>query len=209
MYKKFLYSIIHETDFHGRIITCGFIILFISYGILSFQIQIIQCHRSIFSLSKAKTIGNISLLQCNISYDECRCSATSNKFNNSKNCITNIQAMSGHILPPLSFVLQIYIIYKLFSLTGNLSRIQTNLFWFAALLVFMITAVTAQGNSCLHFYTSEIALYSDFLLFLVVYYLVIHATWEYPSHTRYKTYRKRRLVKKNHNRQMLTIVIVS
>jgi hypothetical protein len=180
MKKKVLYSFARETNLYGRIVTCGLIISMISYVIWSFNDQINECHESIFSRSTTETIGNSTLLQCNISYDECRCSVISNKFNNSIKCITNIQAMIGPMLPPVSFVLQIYLIYKLISLAGNLRRIQKNLFWFAALIVFIITAVTAQGSSCLYSYTSDTACFSGFFLFVVVCYLAIHSKVEYP-----------------------------
>lgn len=210
MYNKFLYSFSRETVLHGNanIFMSSFIIGFISNEIFSLDLQIERCHRKFFALSASEVRENISRLSCTIPHDECRCSITSNKFNSSKNCITDIQAMKGPILVPLSFVLQIYLIYELLSLTGKLSRTLRDLFLISALLVYIISAFTMQRNICLYFYTSETAVYPGFFLFFVVLYLIVHSDVKYPSHIYFQTSTDEKLVEQNHKCEISSIVIV-
>lgn len=205
LHQKILYNFNRETDLHGHTVICTVLIFMITCAIWYLDLQLHQCHELIFHVSKAKTIGNMSLWQCNISYDECHCSVTSNKFNNSVNCITDNQSMTGYILLPFSFALQIYLIYKLFSFTEYSNRIIRNIFWFATLLIFIISAVTAQWNSCLYFYTIETALFSSAFLTLVTSYLVAHTIYKYHSHTRFEMFRDRELLKTNHKCEIWTI----
>jgi hypothetical protein len=109
-----------------------------------------------------------SFLKYNIPYDEYLYSVTSNKSDNLILCILDIQTLGGHILPALLFVLQVYPIYKLFSLTANCSHLLKNLFRVIALLIFVIIAIAAQESyTYLYFYTSYIVCSSDFCLYMV------------------------------------------
>jgi hypothetical protein len=102
-----------------------------------------------------------------------------------------------------------YLIYEPFLFTGNYSHILTGIFWLTALFVFMITAIGAHGSSCLYSYASDTVFSSDFFLYSFVLYLIICRDIKYPSRGHRKTYRNRRSVKNNHNREILTTVIVS
>jgi hypothetical protein len=183
---------------HGNILICSMIIGSISMAVLSLDPQIEDCYSSFFALSASEIREDISRLRCTIPHDECRCSITSNKFNSSRNCISDIQAMSGPILVPLSFVLQIYLIYELLSLIGKLSRTLRDLFLGGALLVYIISAFTMQRNSCLYFYTSETAIHSGFFLFVVVVYLIVHSGIKYPTHIYFRASKYKELVEQNH-----------
>jgi len=209
MYIKIRYPFDADKPPAAYILSCAMILLFISCAISSFNIRIENCRETIFSLSSTNTIQNSSFLKCNIPYEECRCSIISNKLKKSIECITNIQTMTAHILPVISCVLQLYLIYELFSVTGNYSHILRDIFWIIGLFIFIIIAIFTQGNTCLYFKTSDTLFTSGCFLSVIVCWLFLHGEIYYSSRKRGKTYRKRRLVKNNHNREMLTIVIVS
>ena len=186
----------------------GVIVLLISTVIMSFNDQIENCRKTIFSLSSTNITPNNSSLQCNIPYEECRCSVISNKSNNAIECITDIQAMTAHISPLVSYVLQLYIIYELFLFKGKYSHILTNIFWVIVLFVFIIIAIAAHGSTCLYNNTSVTLTASGYLLLVIAFGLYVRSNMKYSSLGRGKIYRKRRLVKNNNKCEILTIVIV-
>jgi hypothetical protein len=147
-----------------------FILLF--YGTLWIDIQFQISRASLFPLSRHNITYASDQHRCDIPYDNCRCSVISNKPNESIKCITDLVAITGHLLPLVSYALQIYGISTLFSFTGYYSQLLTDIFWVIALFVFVIIAIGAHGSSCLHFYTSFIIvaiglLMAGFLMFLV------------------------------------------
>lgn len=127
-----------------------------SVGLMWLNIRFQMSRESIFPSSRHNGTLSSILLQCSIPYDECRCSVLSNKFNSSIKCITDVEAMIGHILPLVPYALQLYLLQKLFSFTGNYSHILTDIFWLVALFVLVIIAICVHGSSCLYYYTSFI-----------------------------------------------------
>lgn len=115
--------------------------------------------------SATHNITNVNnLVLCKIPFDECRCSVLSNKSDKSIKCITDTQAMAGHILPLLLYVLQLYFIYKLVSITGKYSYILTDIFWIIVLFIFVVIAIDVQGSSCLHLYTDIVVSFTGYLV---------------------------------------------
>ena len=191
-----------------RAAVCGAIILSISLVIMSYNEQIENCRKTNLSLSSTNMTLNSSSLQCNIPYEECRCSVIQNKSNNAIECITDIQTMTAHISAIVSSVLQLYIIYELFPFIGKYSHILKIVFWVIALFVFIIIAIALHGSTCLYYNTSETLILSSRLLCVIAIGLYLRSSMKCCSRERRKTHRKRRLVKNNNNCEILTIVIV-
>ena len=126
-----------------------FVIAYLTYDIYCFYKQMTICYTSLYSIPPVQLLFNNSLSQCRISYDDCRCSITSNRFHHSSDCITDIQAMTRGISPLFSFILQIYVTYHLFSIKGSYSHVLRDLLWFIALLVFVFISKNVYENSCL------------------------------------------------------------
>jgi hypothetical protein len=167
----------------------------ISCGIMCLDIPFRNSRQSIFLLSNSEiTLADYRSL-CNIPYDECRCSVLSNKSNSSIKCITDNAAMTAHILPLVSYVLQLYIIYEVFSFSGNYSHIFTDIFWVVALVVFIIVAIGVHGSSCFYSNTIMVICMTGISMFGFVYSLVIFGRTEDFSCERRNNYRDQRLVK--------------
>ena len=65
----------------------------------------------------------------------------------------------------ISYILQLYMIHKLFSITGKHNYILTDLFWVTALFIFVVTTVGIQGSSCLHLYTDTVVSVTGYFIF--------------------------------------------
>jgi hypothetical protein len=167
MFIKIQYPLILESGPDACIVICIMILLLASGLIVSFNFRIENCRRSISFLSSNNMILNSSLLQCNIPYEECRCSVISNKFNNTIECITDIQVITAPISPLVSYVMQLYIIYKLFSFTEKSSHILRDICWVIALFGSIIIAIGARGSTCLYYRTSEFLFHSGICLYAI------------------------------------------
>lgn len=183
-------------------------VFFISWVICSFNIRIHEYRQSIVSLSKTNRALNTSLLQWDISYDECRCSVTSNKSNSSIQCITDVHDMAGHILPVVSFLLQLYITYEIFIFTGNYRHILRDIFWIIAVFVFIIIAMGACGSSRLYHYTSLIGCVTGFFLFCIFMYLIDVNDYRDSPYEHRNIDRDQRLVINNDDHEILISVTV-
>jgi hypothetical protein len=193
----------------ARLPSLGLLVFVISFGIQSLDIQFENFRESIFLPNRShKTLADYGSL-CNISYDDCRCSVLFNKSENSSKCITDVAAMTGHILPLVSYALQLYLIYELFSFTGKYSHILTDIFWIAALLVFVFIAIGVHGSSCLHRDTSYIILLTGMLIFGFVMYLTLNSDSEYPSRRHGTTYLDQRVATNNDDDKTMIIVVAS
>jgi hypothetical protein len=173
------------------------------------DIRFINSRRSNFPSSNSNvTLAEYRIL-CNIPYDEYHCSILSNKTSNSIRCIIDTEAMTAHILPLVSYVLQLYLIYELVSFTGKYSHILTDMFWIVALVIFIIIAIGVHGSSCFHSVTSVVICMIGMAMFGFVISLMIFSGDLYSSNKRRNTYRHQRLLKTNHDREVLSTVIVS
>lgn len=208
---KIKYPLILESGSDVYLIGSIIILLFTSGVILSFNSKIENCRRSIYSLSMNNIILNNSLLQlqCSIPYEECRCSFILNKYNNSIECITDIESIIAHMSPIVSYILQVYIIYEIFSFSEKSNYILRDVFSFVTLFIFTIIVINAHESTCSNYNTSEFLLYSSTFLYGIFLCLFIVSDIKYVTCLRYKTYQKRRLVNNNHNHEGLSIGIVS
>lgn len=192
-----------------RIVFSGVIINLIFYGIWYADDQIENCRRSILSLSVTNMTLNHSLSQCSNPPEECRCSFSSNKFNNSVECITDIQAISSHILPPISFLLQLYVMYELLSSTDDYTHIFLTTLWFVAFFILTIIAIGTHGASCFFLNLKWVVGVSGLFQFGLIYYLVICRNSEDLEDEYDQSSRRQIIVKKNHHREIGSQVIVS
>ena len=208
MFIKIKYSLDIRKVPKLRAVVCGLAIMLISVETMNFCNQIENCRKTIFSLSSTNMTSNSSSLQCDIPYEECRCSVTPHKYSNAIQCITDNQAMAAAISSLVSYLLQLYIICVLFSFTGKYSHTLTDIFWVIALLVFIIIAIGVHGGTCLYGNTIWTLIFSGHILLSIALYLYVRRTMKYYPRRHRKTNRKRRLVKKNNNCENLTSVIV-
>jgi hypothetical protein len=112
--------------------------------------------------------------------------------------------MAADISPLVLYLLQLYIIYVLFSFTGKYSHILTDIFWVVALVVFVIIAIATHGSSCLHFNTIFIVSVTGFPLAYLPIYLFCRLRDEYLLRERHNTYRDQTLTTSN-NENDITI----
>jgi hypothetical protein len=166
------------------------------------------CRNTSFSFSRTDITPNISFLKCNIHYEKFEGSVISNKSNNLIECTVDIQARVAHILPPISYMLQLHTIYDLCSFRGEWRYILRSISWIIALFIFIIIAIGTHGTTCLYYHTTQIVCISGLFLSGVV--LVIHYYDynKYVTYKRHRTCRKRRSRKNKHNRKSLSTVIV-
>jgi hypothetical protein len=186
----------------------GMIPMFITIVISYFNDQVNHCRERIFSLSSTNITSNSSFLKCNIPYDECRCSIISNKSTEAIECVTDIQIIAAHILPLVSYVWQLYIIYKLFSFTGRYSHILRHISWAIALFVFIIIAIGTRGNTCLYYNTSDTLILSCIFVFAINFVLFAYNDTKYRARADDETCQKKRFMENNHKCKNLTIIIV-
>lgn len=125
----------------------------------------LPARESFFPLSSNNTTTTTSsYYRCEVPFDDCRCSMRSNKSDTTIKCITDAQAITAHILPLISYVIQLFIIYKCVSITGEYSRILTDLFWITTLVVFVVIGIAVHGSSCAHKNTSMVLDFSSVFL---------------------------------------------
>lgn len=91
---------------------------------------------------------------CNISFDECLCPLSSHQSAHGVKCMSGVLIKSIHVVPLLSYVLQICAIHAYFTLVGTYSNVLRRTLWLVALLIFMFVAIGAQDSRCLYDYTS-------------------------------------------------------
>ena len=162
----------------SRIHCVAILLVFFSTGNFCLHIRFQHCRQSLLKSQPNMTLPRYPLMR-DIPYDECRCSILSINFNNSIDCITDIQAMTGHIAPLLFYVLHLYLIYELFSCTGKYSRIIKDIFWIVALFIFVIVAIGVHGSSHLNFEITRVVCVTSVVMFSCVSFLMIVSNEHY------------------------------
>jgi hypothetical protein len=180
-----------------RAISLALIILFIPLVVIYLE-NLFQTSRESNSRSciPNKTLSSV-FLKCSIPYDKYRCSVLSNRSDNSIKCITEVQAMTGHILPLVSYWLQLYLIYDFFSFADVYNYNLTEVFWTAFYVIFVIIAIAVHGSSCLHFYTCMIICSTGVCLSGFVFYQFVHCNRKYFSRKIHDVSENQRLVINN------------
>ena len=193
----------------GRNISSTFMLLFTSFFLLYLGNLFQSSRDSIFPLAKSnETLSNI-LFQCGTPYDQCRCSVLSNKTNRSMKCITDVEAMTGHILPLVSYVLQFYLIREFFSFTRNYSCSLNELYEVIAFAIFITIGIAVHGSSCSHFYTCMVISTTGMCLSGFIFHHLFDRQYKYISCKIYDTFQDERLPKKKENREIRITIPVS
>ena len=91
---------------------------------------------------------------CDLRYTDCLCSLATNKSDSPLNCITHTQLIIARMLPLISFLGQVYLIQKLFSLHGDQRHVVIITLRIVSILVFIGITITIHWNSCYHAYIS-------------------------------------------------------
>lgn len=149
---------------NGNLMVLGLLLMSIGFKLGLLKNEFLDARQSLFPLSTGNTTDTTNQYRCDVPFDDCRCSMLSNKSETSIKCITDAQAMNAHIIPLISYVVHLYIIYKCSSITGKYSRILTDLFWVIALAVFVVIAIAVHGSSCIHYYTTAVLSLSSVFL---------------------------------------------
>ncbi len=143
----------------SRIVILGCAIFAISLFSM-FHLETIETSRGSFTRRLLPNVTeSVIRSYCKTPYDDSRCSVQPANRNDSKHCLTDLEAMTGHILPLVSFVMQISLTQELFALSGNYSHILRNILWLITLFIFTVIAVAVHGSACYH-------LYGTFIVFL-------------------------------------------
>ena len=209
MFINIKHPLILNNDYDIWIFTCAVTVLSASYKIWSFNSQVDNCRAEVFCyFARNNTIPNGSLWQCNIPYEECRCSVISNKFNHTIKCITDRQVIIAHLSPLVLYASQLYIIYDLFSFIGKSSHFLRVLCWVIASLLFAFIITVAHDNTCLYYIMSESLTYSGVFFYAIFLGLFIISDIKDRTSSCDETSQKRRLVKDNHSHEVSIIVIV-
>jgi hypothetical protein len=206
---KIKFPLDNNSYIDARLHCISIFLFFFYYGSFCLQIRFQNSRQSLLLASKPNmTLPSYASMR-NIPYDECRCSILLNNFNNSVNCITDIQAMTGHIAPLLSCVLQLYLIYELFSCTGKYSRILKDIFWIAALFVFVIVAIGVHGSSYLNYKTNLAICVTDIVMFGCVTFLAIASDDHRSPYKRGNIAPNQKLKTNNDDQKNMPTIIVS
>jgi hypothetical protein len=87
-------------------------------------------------------------------YDEGLCPVLSNKTHTSEECIINDDLELSRIYSLISFLLQIFLVWEFFSLSGNHRCIIVYTLWIVAILTFIGMTISIYWNRCYHPYIS-------------------------------------------------------
>ena len=125
------------------------------------------CHHSLEQNNMSNGTPSELPNQCHFSYETCLCDTLPNTTHASKNCITRLELHSSHILPPISYVLQVLLIRELFSLSADCDRGLLYMVWTACPLIVVGIILGAYWSNCFSFIImSCIFVNSDLLLML-------------------------------------------
>jgi hypothetical protein len=192
-----------------RLVILTFIVTFTSLMMMHLENLFQNSRESIFPSSKPNGTLSSVLLQCSIPYDECRCSVLSNRSDSSIKCITDVEAMTGHVLPLVLYGLQLYLIREFFSFKGSYAFIFIDIFRITAFGVFAEIATMAHGSSCFHFYTCVTICSTGICLSGFIFYQIFHTDRKYFSRKIHDISQDQRLVIRNQNRETRITIPIS
>jgi hypothetical protein len=143
-------------------------------AILSFiqatHISILEkSQKSVFMLQMPNVTSVQPHLYCGISYDHCHCSIVS-----VKHCLTDEQLKIGRILPLTLFVLEVYLIRELVSLSRDYTFSLVYGTWITCLLIFISILVIIYQYPCFYEHIAMLlnimgCLLFNFVIFALVY----------------------------------------
>jgi hypothetical protein len=147
----------------------GFIAFLIGYACCHFQTHHKWTHDLIISSQLSNVTSTIFNLSCGLPYNDYRCSPLSTTPNISNYCLNDAEITSIRVVPLVSFVLQLGVIYELFTLVENRMRFFVHALGIISALTFAVLTVVFYHNSCAqHFTITSLLLTSGILLILLV-----------------------------------------
>jgi hypothetical protein len=150
-----------------RSVLYGGAILVLTLTQLEYLNKLDRCQKSIF-MSRMPNVTSIDTnLYCDIPYQNCLCSIVSQKY-----CLTHEQLKISRILPLVLFVLQVYLIRQLFSLSGDHVSFLVHVSWIASVLSFIGILVIVYRNSCYFDFIATILCCTGYALFFLISYAV-------------------------------------
>jgi hypothetical protein len=108
-----------------------------------------------------------TLFCCHLRYDDCLCPVLSNKTHTSEKCITSDDLAPRRIYSLISFLLQIFLVWEFFSLSGNYRCVIICTLWIVAIFTFIGMTISIYWNSCYHPYILPPLLFTGGLLFFL------------------------------------------
>jgi hypothetical protein len=153
----------------------GFTAFLIGYWCMHFQMRRSWSHDLILEYYPSNVTSTIFNRHCGLPYDDYRCSVLSITPNISKFCLNDAQIASIRLLPLLSFALQVWLIYELFSLSEDCVRFFLYAIGVTSVFIFAgITIVTYHDTCAQPYITMFLFLTSGILFMLVIRDLQIH-----------------------------------
>jgi hypothetical protein len=123
-----------------------------------------------------------TMFNCDLSYEDCLCSVSLNKFNTSENCITHDELVMNRLLPLVSFFLQIYLVRELFSLSADRPHVFIYALWIASIFIFTSMTISIYWSSCYHAYIIfALFLTGGSLFFLSLHNLLVNSEREHST----------------------------
>jgi hypothetical protein len=149
--------------------TCYAGAIFLLFWVQSKYTSILErTQKSVFMLRMPNVSTVEANLYCDIPYDDCRCSIVSTKY-----CLTDKQLKTSRIVPLVLFVLQLYLIRELVSLSGDNICFLVYVPWIASLFVFIGILAIIYRYHCFYGYTGLIVSVTGYPLSIFVIYKVM------------------------------------
>lgn len=187
---------------------CSVVIFLISFSIIMLHDELLKCHESTPRQGIFYILSNNSSPQCIFGYGECLCSASQNRSEKKIPCITNMSAFGAKILPPISMVLQLYVLYELFVKLRDRRFIVAGIVWLTLLFVLIVISFRVFAIVCLSFVVDEIISFSGAMISGIIFVLfAIERNREERSKGYSRTYRRRESASKEKNREILCVVV--
>jgi hypothetical protein len=198
----------NETYDRSSAVNMAMLLIVIASPLPLFEFRFFNACQLLFPLPTPNMTVDSNRSDCSIPYDQCRCSVSSNRSGFTRECITDVEAMAGHILPLVVYAQELYLFYNLVSFTGKYSHIFTDIFWIIALVIFVILAIAVHGSSCFHYYTIFIMSTTGLSLAMVPLYLFCRVRDQYLLRAGHDTDPDQRLTTDNHEHDITITITV-
>jgi len=128
-----------------------------------------RSQKSVFMLRRPNVTSVKAKLYCGIPYDDCRCSVVPAKY-----CLTDFYLKTSRIITLALFVLQVYLIRELLSLSTDYTFSLVYASWITSLFVLISILFVINRYNCFYKYMALILSFSGFTLFMFVGHEVAH-----------------------------------
>ncbi len=137
------------------------------------QVTFGESEKAILHSRRLNVTHTPALFCCDLRYNDCLCPVLSNKTHTSEECIINDDLALTRIYSLISFLLQIFLVWEFFSLSGNHRCVIIYTLWIVAIFTFIGMTITIYWSSCYHAYIILTLFGTGELLFLLSFHNVI------------------------------------